>query len=251
MPPQHNSHQVRASLPRTHLLIVFMKDYYSGRGAGQVCDMIFIVFANVLSDNSQAPGAPRFVNVPLPQPNSFASWGAPPVPAQSPSDDVFPIDLTNPVDFHRLARVLDNVSISEHATVYVYPPSRDRCLLQVPMQGRRLTTFSFIQYLHTTMSKPLTRHDFTTLLSTTAQHEVHRHFLAKSRNGEQLWDGFVRGVRASRGPKGVVLLQGHHCLWGFSQDQHGQWIMDVDVPATQEVQLQGHQFQRTLDFSYQ
>ncbi|KAJ7148228.1 hypothetical protein C8R46DRAFT_1128092 [Mycena filopes] len=238
MPPQHNSHQVRASLPRTHLLIVFMKGY-SGWGAGQVYDMIFIVFFN-------APGAPRFVNVPLPQPNSFASWGAPPVPAQSPSDDVFPIDLTNPVDFHRLARVLDNVSISEHATVYVYRPgSRDRCLLQVPMQGRRLTTFSFIQYLQATMRKPLTKRDFTTLLSSAGQQQVHQHFLAMSRNGKQLWDGFVRGIRASRGPKGVILLQGHHYLWGFSEDQHGQWIMHVDVPTPQEVQG-GHQFQHTF-----
>ncbi|KAJ7149141.1 hypothetical protein C8R46DRAFT_532185 [Mycena filopes] len=113
------------------------------------------------------------------------------------------------------------------------------------MQGRRLTTFSFIQYLQTTMSKPLTRRDFTTLLSTAAQHEVHRHFLALSRNGEQLWDGFVRGVRASRGPKGIMLLQGHHYLWGFSQNQHGQWIMDVDCPTREDEEVQRQRYTPT------
>ncbi|KAJ7032533.1 hypothetical protein C8F04DRAFT_1107153 [Mycena alexandri] len=188
----------------------------------------------------QPPRAPRLPNVPLPN-NSSTPWGA---PAAQTRQDVFPIDLTNAVDFHALARGLENVSIPEGATIYVLPPSRDRCLLQVPTPGGRMTTFSFIQYLQSKMRAPLTLEDFNTLLSPAAQQAVQRHFLSRSRNGERLWEGFVNGARAPRGPKGVVLLQGHHYLWGFSQDQLGEWIMDVNVPD----QVQSHPGQITIHY---
>ncbi|KAJ7715276.1 hypothetical protein B0H16DRAFT_508470 [Mycena metata] len=174
----------------------------------------------------QPPGALHLQSVPLPNPSSpVTPWAAPAAPTR---EDVFPVDLTSPVDFRALACVLDNVFIPENATIYVLTPSR-RCLLQVPMQGSSTTTFGFIQFLRSKMTALLTREEFSSWLSPAAQQAVHQHFLSRSRNGERLWNGFVNGARAPRGPKGVVLLQGHYCLWGFSQNQRGEWIMHVDL----------------------
>ncbi|KAJ7749634.1 hypothetical protein B0H16DRAFT_1550925 [Mycena metata] len=188
------------------------------------------------------PGAPRVRSVPLPNtPSTVTPWGSPAAPTR---EDVFPVDLTDAVDFRALARVLDDVSIPENATIYVLTPSR-RCLLQVPMQGSRMTTFGFIQFLRSKMTALLTREVFSSWLSPAAQQAVHQHFLSRSRNGERLWNGFVNGARVPRGPKGVVLLQGHHCLWGFSQNQRGEWIMDVDVPNQEG---QSHPGQHTIEY---
>ncbi|KAF8192382.1 hypothetical protein K438DRAFT_2018066 [Mycena galopus ATCC 62051] len=174
----------------------------------------------------QPPPAPRLGNIPLPSLSpTYAHSQAPPF-----GGDVFPIDLTNEIDFSLLARGMLNFALPPRTTVYVLPASRDHSLLQVETGDRTASAFSVIRKLQSILNAPLSLQKYRTQLQPVIQESVRQYFLSESGyNGVQLWQGFLSGFE---GPSGLVVLQGHSDLWGLSQDHSGQWIIHVDKPFT-------------------
>ncbi|KAF7358897.1 hypothetical protein MSAN_01230000 [Mycena sanguinolenta] len=174
----------------------------------------------------QPPPAPRLQPVPLPNPlPTYTPAPAPPI------GGVFPIDLTDEVDFQVLARGVSNFSIPLHTIVYVLPASRACSLLQIETKDRPSRAFSVIRCLQSILREPLSLHVYRTQLRPVVQESVRQYFLSQSgRNGAHLWQGFLDGFQHRNGPKGSVLLQGHSDMWGFSQDLGGRWVIHVEMP---------------------
>ncbi|KAF8192377.1 hypothetical protein K438DRAFT_1970178 [Mycena galopus ATCC 62051] len=174
----------------------------------------------------QPPPTPRPQNVPLPNVSPTYVVQVPPFVR-----DVFPIDLTDEIDFS--APGMSNFTLPPRTTVYVLPASRDRSLLQIETGDRTTSAFSVIRKLQSILHAPLSLHKYRTQLQPIVQESVRQYFLSQSGyNGTQLWQGFLSGFE---GPSGLVLLQGHSDLWGFSQDYSGQWIIHVDRPLIPRV----------------
>ncbi|KAF8146662.1 hypothetical protein K438DRAFT_1944477 [Mycena galopus ATCC 62051] len=178
----------------------------------------------------QPPPPPRLPSVPLPDPSPTHAH----VQVSPPSvGDVFPIDLTNEIDFSLLARGMLNFALPPRTTVYVLPASRDRSLLQVETGDRTASAFSVIRKLQSILHAPLSLQKYCTELQPVVQESVRQYFLSQGGyNGPQLWQEFLSGFD---GPSGLMLLQGHSDLWGFSQDHSGQWIIHVDRPLLPRV----------------
>ncbi|KAJ7436711.1 hypothetical protein FB451DRAFT_1570977 [Mycena latifolia] len=163
----------------------------------------------------QPPPAPRLRNIPLPD----------------AAVDVFPINLTNDVDFDLLAGRIQNCSIPPHTTIDILPASRECILLQMTTGDRPTSTFAVIRRLQAIIRAPLSLQLFTTELPLAARQSVRGYFLSCSgQDGAGLWQGFLNGARHPQGPRGAVLLRGHCFMWGFSQDYQGQWAVHVDAP---------------------
>ncbi|KAJ7846688.1 hypothetical protein B0H14DRAFT_2771320 [Mycena olivaceomarginata] len=180
----------------------------------------------------QPPAAPRLRSVPLP---AFSPTYA---PTQLPPTgrDVFPVDLTSEIDFEVLARGLANFGIPAHTTIYVLPASRDRSLLQIDTGDSPAHAVSIIRRLHSILHAPLSPQVYRTSLQPGVQEAVRRYFHSRSgSNGAHLWHGFMNGFEHCDGPRGVVLLQGHTDMWGFSRDHGGQWAIHVDMPLVPGV----------------
>ncbi|KAJ7473243.1 hypothetical protein FB451DRAFT_1367276 [Mycena latifolia] len=173
------------------------------------------------------PPAPRLRSIPLPD----AAVARRRPRARPTHQDVFPIDLTNDVDFDLLAGRIQNCSIPPHTTIDILPTSRECILLQMTTGDRPTSTFAIIRRLQTIMRAPLSLQVFTTELPPAARQSVRSYFLARSgQDGVGLWQGFLNGARHPQGPRGAVLLRGHCFMWGFSQDHQGQWGVHVGVP---------------------
>ncbi|KAJ6566813.1 hypothetical protein B0H19DRAFT_714251 [Mycena capillaripes] len=176
----------------------------------------------------QPPSAPRIQNIPLPGLSCAHST------SQAPRirRDVFPIDLTNDVDFELLADGIGNFPIPLHATVYVMPSSRERSLLQITTGNRPARAFSVIRRVQSIIRAPLSLEVYLAQLQPAVQVSVREYFLSQSGSyGAQLWQEFLNGAQHPQGPKGVILLQGHIYMWGFSQDHFGKWVLHVDAPT--------------------
>ncbi|KAF7358873.1 hypothetical protein MSAN_01227500 [Mycena sanguinolenta] len=175
----------------------------------------------------QPPPAPRLPPVPLPNlPPTYTH-----APAPLTAGDVFPIDLADEIDFQVLARGISDFSIPPHTIVYVLPASRACSLLQIETKDRPSRAFSVIRRLQSILREPLSLHVYRTQLQPVVQESVRRYFLSQSgRNGAHLWQGFLNGLQHRDGPRGLVLLQGHSDMWGFSQDHGGQWVIHVEMP---------------------
>ncbi|KAJ6538136.1 hypothetical protein B0H19DRAFT_1382679 [Mycena capillaripes] len=174
----------------------------------------------------QPPPAPRMRSVPLPNVR-----GAHVVPRAVTTRESFPIDLTSDLDLEHLTRALGNHNISPYSTIHVLPTSRDRSLLQITSGDMPTTPISVIRRLRSVTRAPLSLQVYRSELPPDTQQAVCSYFLSRSgSNGRRLWQDFLNGHRHPRGPTGEDLLQGHVFLWGFWQDGHRQWIVDVDVP---------------------
>ncbi|KAF8198831.1 hypothetical protein K438DRAFT_1759479 [Mycena galopus ATCC 62051] len=180
----------------------------------------------------QPPPAPRLQNVPLPNVSpTYAHAQAPPI-----VEDVFPIDLTNEIDFVLLARGIPNFALPLRTTIDVLPASQDGSLLQIETGNRASSAFSVIHKLHSILHAPLSLQKYCTQFQPIVQESVRQYFLSQSgRNGANLWQGFLSGFEHPEGPSGIVLLLGHSDLWGFSQDLSGQWAIHVDRPLIPRV----------------
>ncbi|KAJ6467522.1 hypothetical protein C8R47DRAFT_1325995 [Mycena vitilis] len=175
----------------------------------------------------QPPSAPRMHSVPLPRlsPTRSTFWGHP------SRRDVFPVDLTSEVDFHALAGGILDFNVPPHNTVYIMATSRERSLLQITTGNRTARSFTVIRRVQSIIRAHLSLQVYRTQLEPAVQTSVREHFLSRSeRYGVQLWQAFLNGVEHSDGPRGVVLLEGHIHVWGFSQDHSGQWVLHVDMP---------------------
>ncbi|KAJ6492021.1 hypothetical protein C8R45DRAFT_190913 [Mycena sanguinolenta] len=175
----------------------------------------------------QPPPAPRLQPVPLPNLSpTYTHASVLPTGA-----DVFPIDLTSEVDFQVLERGVSNFSIPPHTTVYVLPTSQTFSLLQIETKNRPSRALSVIRRLQSILREPLSLDVYRTQLQPVVQEAVRQYFLSQSgRNGAHLWQGFLNGFHHRDGPRGLVLLQGHSDMWGFSQDHGGHWVIHVEVP---------------------
>jgi hypothetical protein len=181
---------------------------------------------------SKPPAAPRLRNVPLPP--SSPTYA----PTQLPRTgrDIFPIDLTSEIDFEVLAHGLVNFGIPAHTTVYVLPASRDRSLLEIDTGDSPAHAVSIIRRLHSILHAPLSPQVYRNGLQPGVQEAVRRYFQSHNGgNGARLWQRFRNGFEHCDGPRGVVLLQGHTDMWGFSQDHRGQWTIHVDMPLAPGV----------------
>ncbi|KAJ7478086.1 hypothetical protein FB451DRAFT_181583 [Mycena latifolia] len=175
----------------------------------------------------QPPPAPRLRNIPLPD----AAVARRRSRARPTHQDVFPIDLTNDVDFDLLAGRIQNCSIPPHTTIDILPTSRECILVQMTTGDRPTSTFAVIRRLQAIIRAPLSLQLFTTELPLAARQSVRGYFLSCSgQDGAGLWQGFLNGARHPQGPRGAILLRGHCFMWGFSQDYQGQWAVHVDVP---------------------
>ncbi|KAJ7321372.1 hypothetical protein DFH08DRAFT_941985 [Mycena albidolilacea] len=187
--------------------------------------MVFLhSFRTRSNHTSKPPAAPRLRSVPLP---AFSPTYA---PTQLPPTgrDVFPIDLTSEIDFEVLARGLANFGIPAHTTIYVLPASRDRSLLQIDTGDSPAHAVSIIRRLHSILHAPLSPQVYRTGLQPAVQEAVRRYFHSRGgSNGAHLWHGFMNGFEHCDGPRGVVLLQGHTDMWGFSQDHRGHSSADI------------------------
>ncbi|KAJ7192691.1 hypothetical protein GGX14DRAFT_406074 [Mycena pura] len=178
------------------------------------------------SFRAQPPPAPRLRNVPLPD-TVATHWQGPSFPPQ-PQVDVLPIDLTGDVDFDVVARILPSHSIPPHTAIHVQSTSRECTFLHFVTQDRPQTAVAVIRRLQALLHAPLSLPHYHAY---PAKRAVHRHFLSRSgHEGVGLWRGFLNGARHPRGPKGADFLRGHSCMWGFSQDYTGGWVINVDVP---------------------
>ncbi|KAJ6566804.1 hypothetical protein B0H19DRAFT_1138617 [Mycena capillaripes] len=174
------------------------------------------------------PSTPRIQHIPLP--NVAPVHNTPQAPRIR--RDVFPIDLTNDVDFELLADGIGNFPLPLHTTVYVMPSSRERSLLQITTGNRPARAFSVIRRVQSIIRAPLSLEVYLTQLQPAVQASVREYFLFQSGSyGVQLWQEFLNGAQHPQGPKGVVLLQGHIYMWGFSQDHFGKWVLHVDAPT--------------------
>ncbi|KAJ6526793.1 hypothetical protein B0H19DRAFT_1275628 [Mycena capillaripes] len=175
----------------------------------------------------QPPSKPRRKNIPLPSLSTSHSTSQ----STRARRDVFPIDLTDDVDFELLADGIGNFPIPLHTTVYVMPSSRERSLLQITTGNRPARAFSVIRRVQSIIRAPLSLEVYLTQLKPVVQASVREYFMSQSGSyGAQLWQEFLNGAQHSLGPKGVVLLQGHIYMWGFSQDHFGTWMLHVDAP---------------------
>ncbi|KAJ7609237.1 hypothetical protein DFH06DRAFT_1485931 [Mycena polygramma] len=179
----------------------------------------------------QPPSAPRMHSVPLPRVSPTHSTFR----VHPPRRDVFPIDLTSEVDFHALARGVLDFNVPPHTTVYIMPTSRERSLLQITTEEGPARASTVLRRVQSIIRAHLSLQVYRTQLEPAVQTAVREHFLSRSgRHGVQLWQAFLNGVEHPHGPRGVVLLEDHIHMWGFSLDHSGQWMVHVDVPPVSE-----------------
>ncbi|KAJ7096916.1 hypothetical protein C8R44DRAFT_989172 [Mycena epipterygia] len=174
----------------------------------------------------QPPPTPRMRPIPLP---SVLSAPFPPT-APMIGNDFYPIDLSSDLDLEALARAIPNYVIHPRTTIHILPTSRDRSLMQFNSGNRQRSAISIICRLHALLRAPLSLQVYQSELAPDVQQAVFRYFIASSGpHGRRLWQRFLNGHHHPQGPTGAVLLQGHFNLWGFSQDYHLRWVIDVDV----------------------
>ncbi|KAJ7443112.1 hypothetical protein FB451DRAFT_1568729 [Mycena latifolia] len=172
----------------------------------------------------QPPPAPRLRTVPLPRTSTARTS----LPAVVTARDLFPIDLSRDLDLRLLARAITNYRIPPRTAIDVLPTSRDRALIQLDSGRRPTTAVAVVRSLHSLMRAPLSLEVYESDLAPEVQRSVCEYFLAHSGpDGRRLWRDFLDGYDHPRGPMGAVLLQGHFNLWGFSQDNHLRWVMNV------------------------
>lgn len=174
----------------------------------------------------QPPSAPRLRNIPLPDPvRGHRRPRAPPS-----RRNVFPIDLTNDLDFNELASRIEDYIIPPHTAIDIIPTSRDCILLQLDSGDRQTSSVSIIRRLQRLMRAALSLGVFAGLPSD-ASESVRSHFLSVSGpSGPLLWQEFLNGSPRSDGPRGAVLLRGHCHIWGFSPDYQGKLVVTVAAP---------------------
>ncbi|KAJ7628995.1 hypothetical protein FB45DRAFT_919729 [Roridomyces roridus] len=180
------------------------------------------------------PPTPFLHTVSLPDVNGLP-YG--PVVAPLPPRDVFPVDLTSAIDFHHLSRSVEDYLIPAQTPIYIRPTTGGPYLFQLNTGPSARRVFSILHDLQTLIGTPLSLHDFRAGLSLklSAQRAVRQYFVDRTRSGVHLegarvWRSFLKGRDLVDGPVGTDLLRGHIFMWGFTQDNEGNWIIHVDLP---------------------
>ncbi|KAJ7616648.1 hypothetical protein FB45DRAFT_934659 [Roridomyces roridus] len=180
------------------------------------------------------PPTPFLHSVPLPNDNGLP-YGS--VVAPLPPRDIFPIDLTSAIDFHHLSRSVEDYVVPAQTPIYIRPTTGGPYFFQLNTGPSARRVFSVLHDLQTLVGAPLSLHDFRTGLSLklSAQRAVRQYFVDRNRSGmhreaARVWRSFLKGRDLVNGPVGADLLRGHIFMWGFTQDNEGNWIIHVDLP---------------------
>ncbi|KAJ7618722.1 hypothetical protein FB45DRAFT_872116 [Roridomyces roridus] len=155
--------------------------------------------------------------------------------APLPPWDIFPIDLTNAINFHHLARTAEDYVIPAQTPIYIRPTTGGPYYFFKLNTGPSARSAFFILHdLQTLIGAPLSLHDFRTGLNLklSAQRAVRQYFVDRNRSGAaSVWRSFLKGRDLVNGPVGADLLRGRIFIWGFAQDYEGNWTIHVDRPG--------------------